>query len=208
VNTDRPEQYRKARDSVSEHDVSTNTDIPFEHEDLIVTENGFYVEAKDLKIGDSFIGPNGEVSFLVQTWRESYPEGIDVYNINVADNSNYFVIANYADFQNGSGPVLVHNGKKCGNKARFIVDSKGNIVDLQATKRGRYIQPNKAETDILQGADHGYGRSHTHIPEYHKAPDGKVYIKWPEKPNIKPPSDIDIKNIMNGIAEKAPPKGR
>ncbi|MBR5627550.1 MAG: hypothetical protein IKW74_08040, partial [Thermoguttaceae bacterium] len=111
VNTDRPEQYRKARDSVSEHDVSTNTDIPFGHEDLIVTENGFYVEAKDLKIGDNFIGPNGEVSFLVQTWREAHPEGIDVYNINVADNSNYFVIANYADFQKGNHPILVHNAK-------------------------------------------------------------------------------------------------
>lgn len=124
VNSDRPDQYRKARDSVSEHDVSTNSDVQFEHDNLFVTENGYYVEAKDLKIGDIFIGPNGEASVLVDTRREAHPEGIDVYNFKVADNSNYFVIANYADFQNGAEPVLVHNAK-CTQQAAGNMRSLG-----------------------------------------------------------------------------------
>jgi len=56
-----------------------------------------------------FLGPNGELTNLVSSWREEYPQGIDVYNFSVDGTSNYFVIANYADFLNGAVPVLVHN---------------------------------------------------------------------------------------------------
>ncbi len=124
VNSDRPDLYRRARDSVSEHDISTNTDVRFEHDNLYVTETGYYVEAKDLKLGDNFIGPNGEASVLVKIWREAHSEGIDVYNFKVADNSNYFVIANYADFQNGADPVLVHNAEACGADFKHYTDIK------------------------------------------------------------------------------------
>ena len=119
VNSDRPDLFRKARDSVSEYDVTTESEILIDHDNLFVTEDGCYVEAKDLKEGDHFIGPSGDTSVLLKTWREVHPEGIEVYNFKVADNSNYFVIANYADFQNGAEPVLVHNGNKCGD---FITD--------------------------------------------------------------------------------------
>ena len=119
VNSDRPDLFRKARDSVSEYDVSTNSDVVFEHDYLLVTESGCYIEAQDLNVGDRFIEPNGETSVLLKTWRETHPEGVDVYNFKVADNSNYFVIANYDDFQNGLEPVLVHNANYRLNSDNF-----------------------------------------------------------------------------------------
>ena len=135
VNSDRPDLFRKARDSVSEYDVSTNSDVVFEHDYLLVTESGCYIEAQDLNVGDRFIEPNGETSVLLKTWRETHPEGVDVYNFKVADNSNYFVIANYDDFQNGLEPVLVHNGNRCG-----FNDRPPNLSPANAGRRGAFRQ--------------------------------------------------------------------
>jgi hypothetical protein len=105
VVTNTPDLNRAARDAVTEGSIT------LQHENLAVTKNGFYVEAKDLKVGDTFIGANGEPSTLEATDRKEYPNGISVYNFTVEDNHNYFVIANYEAFQNGSMPVLVHNAK-------------------------------------------------------------------------------------------------
>jgi hypothetical protein len=103
VVTDNPDFSRLARESVTEGSITLN------HEDIDVTKNGFYVEAKDLKIGDAFIAPNNELTILDDTTRKEFPNGVTVYNFTVADNHNYFVIANYEAFQNGAQPVLVHN---------------------------------------------------------------------------------------------------
>jgi YD repeat-containing protein len=53
------------------------------------------------------------------------------------------------------------------NKARFIADDAGNVVDTHATPPGRYIQPDRSATDILQEASHPgldpfTARTHTH----------------------------------------------
>jgi hypothetical protein len=103
VVTNTPDLSRAARDVVVENGAVLN------HENLAITKNGFYVEAKDLKVGDTFIGANGEPSTLEATERNEYPDGVSVYNFTVEDNHNYFVIANFEAFQNGSTPVLVHN---------------------------------------------------------------------------------------------------
>ena len=149
VNSDRPDLFRKARDSVSEYDVSTNSDVVFEHDYLLVTESGYYVEAKDLKEGDRFIAPSGESSFLVKTWRESQPEGIDVYNFKVADNSNYFVIAQHADFQNGAEPVLVHNAKDCHRKSAGRSDPHGDS-GRELEKAYKQIEQYKKQIEELK----------------------------------------------------------
>jgi hypothetical protein len=64
---------------------------------------------EDIKAGDIFLGANGELSTLAFTERVEFPEGITVYNFTVADNHNYFVIANVEACDDGVSVVLVHN---------------------------------------------------------------------------------------------------
>ncbi|GHT32348.1 hypothetical protein FACS1894214_4190 [Planctomycetales bacterium] len=86
VATDSPDLSRAAQEVVVENGTTLI------HENLAVTEHGYYVEAKDLQIGDVFIGANGELTTLTGTERVEYQNGITVYNFTVADNHNYFVI--------------------------------------------------------------------------------------------------------------------
>jgi len=77
------------------------------HANITPTENGFWVEAKDLQAGDVFIGVNGELSTLIDIDRVELDEAVTVYNFSVAGNHNYFVIA--AGDEYGQTSVLVHN---------------------------------------------------------------------------------------------------
>jgi hypothetical protein len=101
------------------------------HENLAVTENGYYVEAKDLKVGNVFIGANGELTTLTATSREEFPEGITVYNFSVEGNHNYYVIANLEAYENGASVVLVHNAgyRAQSNPARGRFDYEHNNYD-------------------------------------------------------------------------------
>jgi hypothetical protein len=103
VVTDNPDLERAAGEFVIE-----NGTILY-HENLAVTEHGYYVEAKDLRVGDVFTGANGELTTLTDTHREEFPNGVTVYNFTVADNHNYYVIANLEAYENGASVVLVHN---------------------------------------------------------------------------------------------------
>jgi hypothetical protein len=105
VVTSNPDLERIARNVVVENDTV------LEHENLTISRHGYYVEAKDLMIGDTFIGANGELSTLTATNREEFPSGITVYNFSVEDNHNYYVIANLEAYENGASVVLVHNAK-------------------------------------------------------------------------------------------------
>ena len=77
------------------------------HHNIDPTENGFWVEAKDLRVGDVFLGANGELTTVVAIERVDYPDGIMVYNFSVDGNHNYFVIAEGDEY--GQTSVLVHN---------------------------------------------------------------------------------------------------
>ncbi|GHT27809.1 hypothetical protein FACS18942_07590 [Planctomycetales bacterium] len=101
VVTDNPDLSRAAQEVVNE-----NGTILY-HENLGVTENGYWVEAKDLREGDVFIGANGELSTLVSKERVEFAEGITVYNFTVDGNHDYFVIAQTAEY--GQTCILVHN---------------------------------------------------------------------------------------------------
>ena len=101
VVTDEPDLERAARSLVDE------SGVLLYHENIGPTENGFWVEAKDLREGDVFIGANGELSTFVFIERVVFPEGVKVYNFTVDGNHNYFVIAQTDEF--GQTCVLVHN---------------------------------------------------------------------------------------------------
>lgn len=96
-----PDFDRAARDVVDENGVTLY------HENLEPGLNGFWVEAKDLHVGDVFLGANGELSMLVQSCRTEHKDGVTVYNFEVADNHNYFIIARDDEF--GQTCLLVHN---------------------------------------------------------------------------------------------------
>jgi hypothetical protein len=83
------------------------------HNNIAPTENGFWVEAKDLREGDVFLGANGELSTVVSIERVEFPDGIVVYNLTVDGNHNYFVIAQCDEL--GQTSVLVHNASGYGD---------------------------------------------------------------------------------------------
>ena len=101
---------------------------------IIAITFGYWVEAKDLREGDVFIGANGELSILISAERVVFPEGIKVYNFTVDGNHNYFVIAKCDEF--GQTCVLVHNA---GLKDYLL--PTGNVIDKNhLTKAGRALQ--------------------------------------------------------------------
>lgn len=75
-----------------------------------------FVAAGDLRLGDRFISPAGEFSTLTATHRDEHPEGVAVYNFEVADVHNYYVRAHGLR----APPVRVHNapGGLCGGTVR------------------------------------------------------------------------------------------
>ena len=102
--TNDPDLSRAARDYIFENDVWLY------HEYVTPTEHGFWVEAKDLRVGDVFLGANGELSTLINVVRIEYAGNITVYNFSVEGNHNYFVIAREDEY--GQTCVLVHNANK------------------------------------------------------------------------------------------------
>jgi len=106
VVTDTPDLNRAARDTVLE-----NGTIIY-HENIEPGLNGFWVEAKDLRVGDVLLGANGELSVLVDTYRIEFAEDVAVYNFSVEGNHNYFVLAKEYDY--GQTCVLVHNANIAG----------------------------------------------------------------------------------------------
>jgi hypothetical protein len=140
VVTDEPDLSRAARDIVDENGVILY------HENLESGQNGFWVEAKDLKEGDVFLGANGELSILVSTERVEFPEGITVYNFTVDGNHDYFVIAETDEFgqtcilvhnANGSYTITLDNGMKYHGKGgmKRAEDSAKRIEDLHSVER-------------------------------------------------------------------------
>jgi hypothetical protein len=121
VVTEHPDLSRAAQEIVTE-----NGTILY-HENLGITENGYWVEAKDLRIGDVFIGANGECSTLLAQERVAFADGVKVYNFTVDGNHNYFVIAQTGEF--GQTSILAHNacpnpnGRKGGPEHQAKVNS-------------------------------------------------------------------------------------
>ena len=74
VVTDEPDLERAAREIADE----------FYHENVAPGMGGFWVEAKDLRIGDVFLGANGELSTLINAVRIEQDGGIAVFNFTVS----------------------------------------------------------------------------------------------------------------------------
>jgi hypothetical protein len=77
-----------------------------------------YISAGDLQLGDHLIGPEGEIATLIGSRCEEHPEGIAVYNFEVAGVHNYYVRA----LGLRAPPLRVHNAENYlggGSRERF-----------------------------------------------------------------------------------------
>ena len=115
---DDPDLSRAARDVVDENGVALY------HENLESGLKGFWVEAKDLRVGDVFLGANGELSTLTNIVRVEQDGGIAVFNFTVEGNHNYFILAK--EYEYGQTCVLVHNAKNCSQHAKSLRESMAN----------------------------------------------------------------------------------
>ena len=97
---------------------------------------GDFVAAGDLRPGDRFISPAGEFSRLVATHRNEHPEGVPVYNFEVADVHNYYVRAHGLR----APPVRVHNAQGYGGGA-----AKTGSDDLPTLRLDSRTHPELAE---------------------------------------------------------------
>ena len=133
------------------------------HENIEPGLNGFWVEARDLREGDVFLGANGELLTLVSQERVEFEENITVYNFTVDGNHNYFVIAAEDEF--GQTCILVHNAD----------DKYGRPPDLPK------LFPNTLPIDIQKIADSlGIPRSNV---------SAQIGIAYEEKDNLKAARD-------------------
>jgi len=101
VVTNDPDMNRAARDYIFENGSWLY------HEDVTPTEHGYWVEAKDLQVGDVFLGANGELSTLTNLVRVEQDGGIAVFNFTVEGNHNYYILAK--EYEYGQSCILVHN---------------------------------------------------------------------------------------------------
>ena len=138
------------------------------HENVGPTEHGFWVEAKDLRDGDVFLGANGELSTLIATERVVFPDGVKVYNFTVDGNHDYFVIAATDEF--GQTCVLVHNAfcifppgqiqKKYKHAAAFGVTGNWNKQNGEAFQQAILHHINKPGIQKIQGTYRGNPVTH------------------------------------------------
>ena len=70
-----------------------------------------WVEAGELAVGDQLLQSNGKFAAVVSTRYEAHPEGVTVYNFQVADSHSYYVSAP----RTRGPPVLVHNANYFGH---------------------------------------------------------------------------------------------
>ena len=119
VVTDEPDLERAARSVVDENGVILY------HANIGPGLNGFWVEAKDLREGDVFLGANGELSTLTNIVRVEQSGGIAVFNFTVEGNHNYFILAK--EYEYGQTCVLVHNAR-CDTPIHHIATDKHHSI--------------------------------------------------------------------------------
>jgi len=130
-----------------------------------------WVEAADLAVGDQLLQSNGKFAQVVSTRYEAHPDGVTVYNFQVADSHSYYVSAPAAR----APPVLVHNASSSyGNATKrvaFGLDERlDDFVEHVADVRGVRPTPYKelygkggVYPDMLESRLHGMMNEAKHI---------------------------------------------
>ena len=102
----------------------------------------------------------------------------------------------------------VNNGVQ---KARFIGDTDGKLIDTMATSKGSYIHPNGTRTDVLQNKPHtrklgggkseNHGTTHTHEKYKNVLPNGNIK-EGIDGNKTHVPTYNEVKQIENNIAKR------
>ena len=165
---DEPDLSRAAREFVLE-----NGTVIY-HENIDPGLCGFWVEAKDLRPGDVFIGANGELSVLVSVERVQFDETIKVYNFTVDGNHDYFVIAKIDNY--GQTCILVHN-------ANYL---KKNMEKAGMTKpAGNYhAHHDLPQAKRFQDKWKNAGLNNN-VAKYGRWIEGTTHLKWSKAFNAK-----------------------
>ncbi len=138
---ERTSDHLRVLEFAAESDGQTQTLETTDEHPFWSVEAGDFVAAGDLRLGDRFISPAGEFSTLRATHRDEHPEGVPVYNFEVADVHNYYVRAHGLR----APPIRVHNAQGYGGggqgRTRWGKEhGKGNVAH------------NDAIEDVLDGA--------------------------------------------------------
>ncbi len=104
---ERTADHLRVLEFAAESDGQTQTLETTDEHPFWSVEAGDFVAARDLRLGDRFISPAGEISTLTAMHRDDHPEGVPVYNFEVADVHNYYVRAHGLR----APPVRVHNAE-------------------------------------------------------------------------------------------------
>jgi len=200
VVTDNPDLSRAARSVVDENGVWLY------HKNIGPTENGYWVEAKDLKVGDVFLGANGELSTLTNIVRIEQEGGIAVFNFTVEGNHNYFILAK--EYGYGQTCILVHNaGPNCGATKTLhggnLHDAAINaeIEKIKALGKGKYenIRKNQRQVDVNGKA---VSQNRPDIQYDAILPDGSKVHVCIEFDNVRSASNNHF-NTLTGLDPKA-----
>ena len=153
--SDEPDLSRAARSVVDEDGVWLY------HENVTPTDSGYWVEAKDLRIGDVFLGADGKLSTLTNVVRVEQSGGIAVFNFTVEGNHDYFVLAKNYDY--GQSCVLVHNSCVVGQTMDSRVKPAAQKLDvdyLEIPEDGKWSWSMNQEwlLDQMDQAKKGLGR--------------------------------------------------
>jgi hypothetical protein len=103
--------------------------------------------------------------------------------------------------------AAARNGDEVVDTTRFVGEPNGTLVDIEATPRGSYTQPDGGRTDILQGHDSGAGYSHTHPSVTNVNPTtGISYVN--RLGQGRPTTAQEVNNISLGVALRRSPLRR
>jgi hypothetical protein len=158
--TDEPDLTSAARESIN----------GFYHENIEVTSNGFWVEAKDLRVGDAFLGANGELSTLTNVVRIEQDGGIAVFNFEVEGNHNYFILAK--EYEYGQSCVLVHNAEYV---QRWMSDA-----ELRATEATGLLRGGRDGTHFVTDAANSAAQRARQRLALPQTPDVRVTMEVPD----------------------------
>ena len=142
------------------------------HEDVTPTDHGYWVEAKDLRTGDTFLGANGELSTLTNIVRLEQEGGIGIFNFTVEGNHNYFILAKQYEY--GQSCILVHNNSI--KPPNLTPVGAGRTGAFREAKRMNGIPVSQQPSRVLPNVDKRGVVQPGRVYEF-DTPSGKVWIR-------------------------------
>ncbi|MBQ9372660.1 MAG: hypothetical protein IJU03_10755, partial [Thermoguttaceae bacterium] len=151
-----PSELCIGEEKESVFDVDKCRYIDFYRENIDLTSNGGYVDAKNIKVGSALLDVCGNEGIVVNNRTVVFPKGIDVYNISTADYHNYFVHSANSP-NNYEKSYLVHNADRCNlsiDNKRHFDENQNALIELAKEIKKRGVR--NSEVEILEEWSYEY----------------------------------------------------